>query len=85
MLADLALDGTKKPNFLMVTGVASFASSGSSTRPASSVVYVIETNSGKFACYVLPWQRDIASRGGTQGGEFALVDVGTARNVMIRE
>ncbi|PHS01532.1 MAG: hypothetical protein COA78_22600 [Blastopirellula sp.] len=85
VLADLALDGTKKPNFLMVTGLANFASSGSNTRPANSVVYVVDTNSGKFACYGIPWQRAIEARGQTQGGTFALIDVGTARNVMLRE
>lgn len=55
ILADFALEQGKKPSFLMVTGIADLARAPGGIRPASSLVYVAEVNTGVLCAYVIPW------------------------------
>ncbi|MCS7306902.1 MAG: hypothetical protein NZ602_17565 [Thermoguttaceae bacterium] len=55
ILADFQLEQGKKPSFLMVTGIADIARSPGGVRPASSLVYVAEVNTGVLCAYVIPW------------------------------
>ena len=50
----------------------------------NSIVYVMDTTSGNFAAYGVPWRIELASRGRAQSGALTLVDVGKARNTPIR-
>ncbi|GAA4431499.1 MULTISPECIES: hypothetical protein [Bremerella] len=84
ILNDLGVDATKKPNFMLLTGAASFPGQAGNTRPGDCVVYVIDSTTGRIAVYGVPWQRSVAARGSAQQGSLILLDTGTARNVMIR-
>ncbi|HOM18373.1 MAG TPA: hypothetical protein PK777_00165 [Thermoguttaceae bacterium] len=55
VLTDFAIEQGKKPSFLMVTGIADIARVPGGVRPASSLVYVVEVNSGVLCAYALPW------------------------------
>jgi len=55
ILADFPLEQGKKPSFLMVTGIADLARAPGGVRPASSLVYVAEVNTGVLCAYVIPW------------------------------
>jgi len=85
VLADLQIDATKKPNYLLLTGQVTFTGQSGNTRPGNSVVYVIDSTSGRFAAYGVPWQRALSTRGQMQTGQLRVLDSGTARNVMIRD
>jgi hypothetical protein len=85
VLNDLGIDPSKKPQYLMTTGAINFPRGASVARPGNSVVYVLETNTGNFAAYGLPWRRELAVTGRVQGSPLMLLDVGQARTAALRE
>ncbi|MFI4875580.1 MAG: hypothetical protein ACIALR_09590 [Blastopirellula sp. JB062] len=86
VMGDLQIDPTAKPQFMLVVGRAMFQGGRTvNARPANSVVYVIDSVSGNFVAYGIPWQENVASRGGAQNGALIPIAKGSARNAMIRE
>ena len=84
--ADLGVGQSKKPKFLMVTGLASFNRGAGAIRPGLSAIYVIDANTGKFAAYGVPWSRQLANTVRPQAGALRLLDVGQiGREGLIRE
>ncbi len=84
VIADLQIGATKNPKFMMVTGTV--AGMRRSSQPiASSLVYVVDSTSGRFAVYAVPWRRDLFSSGRAQQGELVLVQAGSVRTAAIRE
>jgi len=86
VMADLGVEAgaTKKPSFLMVTGVASFRTGGGDVRPADSILYVADANSGNWVSYSLPWSRTTAATGQPQGGTLVKIGFGKARDLELR-
>ena len=85
---DLNIEGTKKPNYLLLTGFAQMnrgRGGSGALQPASCVAYVIDGNTGNFAVYGVPWNPNLVARGTPQGGTLKLLDIGTARMEQIRE
>ena len=76
----LQVEQGKKPKYVMAAGNISFRPSG---RFASSVVYVADANSGRFAAFGVPWNRNYANSGRPQSGIMTVVTRGMARNVEI--
>jgi len=68
----------------MVTGNYQFSAGGGTARPASSIVYVADANSGNIVGYSLMWNSSMATRGTAQGGRLNKVVVGKGRNAAIR-
>lgn len=85
VVADLGVEQGKKPNYIMVTGAASFRAGGAAVRPADSLLYVVDGNTGRFAAYSLPWNRNAAATNTPQSFPFKLIGKGAIRNVEIRE
>ena len=85
VIADLGIEKTKKPNYLLLTGQARFAGRGGQARPALSIVYVIDANTGAFSTYSIPWNSNLHVRGTPQAGALILLDKGIARTAVIRE
>ena len=82
VLADLGVNPARAPRFLMTTGTVDLLRSGGKTNNLSrSLVYVAELQSGKVAAYAIPWSSSAWNAGQTLRGQFALLDVGTFRNV----
>ena len=75
----------QNPKYLMVTGRISLPRGAAPARLAESVVYVLDSNSGNFVAYTLPWRRELASVGSPQSGRLVVLDVGRARETPIRE
>jgi hypothetical protein len=75
--ADLGV--AQNTNYLMTAGRVNMPG-----QVGNSVIYVMDTSSGNFAAYGIPWRSDLASARRPQGGALALVDVGKARNAPIR-
>ncbi|MFO0902440.1 MAG: hypothetical protein U0939_05530 [Pirellulales bacterium] len=86
IMADLGVEpgATKKPAFLMVTGVASFRTGGGDVRPADSILYVADANTGNWVSYSLPWSRTTAATGQPQGGTLIKIGFGKARDLELR-
>ncbi len=73
------LAATRNAEYLMVTGRATTPSTGSTSRPALSLVYVVDTKSGQFAAYGVPLNRTLESSGQLQAGQLAFVHGGEIR------
>ena len=70
---------SKNPEYLLVSGGAVPSSVGGNVRPASSLVYVVDTKSGFFAAYTIPWNRTMESSSAMQGGQIIFVGGGIVR------
>jgi hypothetical protein len=76
--------GGKGGRYMMVTGLADFPSSTS--RPAaSSVIYVLDTATGNYACYGIPFDRSMMNAGRPQQGGLVLISTGTANPIIDRD
>ena len=83
-VADTLGTGGKGGHYIMVTGNANFPRA--SNRPAApSVVYVMDTATGNFACYGVPFDRAAMNAGRPQQGLMVLISTGTANPIIDRE
>jgi hypothetical protein len=73
------LPGTKNAEYLLVTGASNTTQTSGNARPAGCVAYVIDTKSGMFAAYSLPWNRQAELAGEPQKGMIAFLDGGQYR------
>jgi len=85
VMADLEVKRGKKPDFVIMTGVANFLRGGGSSRPSRSVLYVADCNSGNVVAYSLSWNRNMASTMRPQKGPFVLLDKFKGRTVVLRD
>jgi len=60
----------KNAEYLLVSGRISPPASGSSTRAASMVLYVVDVRGGGFAAFSVPWDRTMRNAGATQTSLF---------------
>lgn len=76
----------KKPHYLLVTGKAAFIRGGgtSQVRPGYSVAYVVDTNTGKWVAFGIPWNPGGPSRGQAQVADMIPLAQGNARSAAIR-
>lgn len=70
----------KNAELLMVTGQVTPASGSANSRPASSLVYVVDTKGGTFAAYTFAWNKSLQNSGQVQGGQLVYVGGGPIRN-----
>ena len=76
--------GAKGGKYMMLTGRAQFPRA--SNRPAAStVVYVMDTASGNYACYGIPFDRVAMNANRQQQGVLVLIATGTANPVIDRD
>ncbi len=73
------LPGTKNAEYLLVTGASNVTQSTGNARPAGCIAYVVDTKSGMFAAYSLPWNRQAEMAGEPQKGMIAFLDGGQYR------
>ena len=83
VVADLGVQQGKQPKYVMVTGQANFRVAGGNTQPADSVVYVADSNTGRWVAYWLPWNRQAASYNFTQANPMIKLGQGAARNIEV--
>ncbi|TWU38945.1 hypothetical protein Q31b_40230 [Novipirellula aureliae] len=76
--------GGKGGQYLMMTGLAEFRQS-SATPAAPSVVYVLDTATGNYACYGIPFNRVLVNSNRPQQGVMQLIATGTANPVITRD
>jgi hypothetical protein len=84
VLTDLEVGADKMPKFVMVTGTYNFVSSRGTSRPANSLVYVADANTGNVVAYSVTWNSSLVASGGSQSGPLVKVVVGKGRTAAIR-
>ncbi|MCA9189236.1 MAG: hypothetical protein R3E01_06365 [Pirellulaceae bacterium] len=85
VFAHLGIDRSKRPNFLMLTGTVAFPRGTTPARPAESVVYVVDANTGHYAAYGIPWREEMYDRNMPQQGQLRFLQGGIARSAAIRD
>lgn len=81
VVQDLGVQQGKQPSYIMVTGQASFRVQGGDFQPAECVVYVADSNTGRYVAYWLPWNRQAAATGFPQAAAMQVLGTGLARNL----
>jgi len=85
VLGDLGVEQGKKPNYVMVTGAASFRRGANMLQPGNSVVYVADANTGNFAAYGVVFNATMFKTATPQTGALRKLGAGKARALAIRE
>ncbi|QDT10025.1 hypothetical protein [Stieleria marina] len=76
--------GGKGGKYIMATGALDFPTT--SARPAAPlVVYVLDTSTGNYACYGVPFNRAAVNSGKPQQGMMILLGTGTANPIADRD
>jgi hypothetical protein len=83
ILADLGVDASKNPKFLMVSGRLQLRPLGN-LQYSGSVIYVAEVNSGKVGVYAMPYNNTALQQAQGAAGEFTTVYVGSFRQAVVR-
>ena len=81
----LAGRGEKGSKYVMVTGNAAFPGVGRNMAPAGTVLYVLDTTSGNFVAYGLPFDRTMLTSNRPQQGILTPLDIGQARQLAVRD
>ncbi len=81
---DLGVQQGKQPRYLMATGVADFRfQAGGNFKPAGCILYVADANTGRYAAYMLPWNKARAQYNVTQIYPMNMLFSGNVRNVIV--
>lgn len=75
--------GGKGGQYMMMTGLADFPSSNNNPA-ASSCIYVLDTATGNYACYGIPFDRVAMNANRPQQGMLVLISTGSANPVVDR-
>src|SRR5262245_20727960 len=77
----LSVEKGKKPSYLITTGNINVAGGYGGQRPAASLCYVVDANTGEVAAFSFPWAKAATSAGVPQATEMRLVGKWKARNL----
>lgn len=80
---DLGIEQGKQPDYLLITGAANFRTQGGNVKPAESVVYVADANTGRYVAYWLPWNRAASQYNFAQASPMLVLGKGSARNLQL--
>jgi hypothetical protein len=69
----LSVEKGKKPSYLLATGQINVAGGYGGGRPAASLCYVVDANTGEVAAFTFPWAKAATSAGQPQIGEMRVV------------
>ena len=83
--ADLGVEQGKQPKYLMVTGFLQVKQNIGNVKPAESVVYVADVNTGKYMAYILPWSKMAANNYQPQAAQMIPVGGGSSRNIVVEK
>jgi hypothetical protein len=83
--ADLGIEQGKQPKYLLATGYLEVKQNIGNVKPAHSVVYVADVNTGRYVAYILPWNKMAATNYQPQAAQMQLVGGGSARNIIVEK
>lgn len=79
-----SLGASKGASFMMLTGLVDLPSNNAQPL-ATSVVYVLNTTTGNYACYAIPFNRTLMNSNRPQQAPMSLVATGSADPVIDRD
>jgi hypothetical protein len=83
--ADMKVDLSKSPKFMMVTGQMEVRGPGGAGQYAQTVIYIAEATSGMIACYAMPFNRAALNNSvGGASSDFILLFAGPFRAAVVR-
>lgn len=82
---DLGVEQGKQPKYLMVTGQIEIRQNISNVKPANSILYVADANTGRYVAYILPWNKAAFNQNVAQANELIPFASGSARNVVVEK
>ena len=82
---DLGVEQGKQPKYLMVTGALRVRQNVSNVKPAESIVYIADANTGHYVAYLLPWNKAAFNQNVTQANEIIPIGKGSARNIEVEK
>ncbi len=80
-----ALPGGKGGGYLLVTGFADFPGGSNQPIGPGAVAYVLDTSTGSYACYAVPFDRVAENAQRPQQNALVLIGKGEARQVAERD
>ena len=80
---DLGIEQGRPPKYLLVTGELQVRQQIANVKPAASLVYVADVNSGRYVAYMLPFSKTVLDMNRLQMFDMYLVGGGSARNVVV--
>jgi hypothetical protein len=69
----------------MVTGTLKIRQSVSNVKPAESIVYIADANTGRYVAYLLPWNKAAFNQNVAQANEIIPIGQGSARNIVVEK
>jgi hypothetical protein len=81
----MSVEKGKKPSYLMVTGGIQTTGGSAGGRPAASLVYVADANSGEVCAFTFPWQKSATSSGVPQASPMVPLGPWKARDIALRQ
>lgn len=79
VMADMGIDPSANPKFLMVTGMANIRRGGGQLQPSASLIYVAEITTGRIAAYAIPWAPQLHNAGKPMNSPMVLIAVAPFR------
>jgi hypothetical protein len=83
VVQDLGVEQGKQPKYLIVTGGLEIRQNIGNLRPAKSIVYVADSNTGRWVAYMLPWNQQLANQTLPQASQMVAIGRGSARNAVV--
>ncbi|MGE0758050.1 MAG: hypothetical protein AB7F89_15560 [Pirellulaceae bacterium] len=80
---DLGVQQGKSPKYLLVTGELRVRQNVSNVKPAESLVYVADVNTGRYVAYMMPFTKQIFDFNSQAVAPMIPVGGGSARNVVV--
>lgn len=86
VLQDLDMQKDKGARLLLVTGLVDYKLKTGIERPSEAVAYVVDSSTGNFAAYAVPWNKGLltTSQKKPHIGALRLLDKGKSRNIELR-
>jgi hypothetical protein len=81
----LKVERGKKPSYLIATGMINASAGGGGGRPAASLCYVADANTGQVAAFTFPWVKAATASGVAQATEMRAIGPWKARNIDLRQ
>lgn len=85
VVQDLGVEQGKQPKYLMVTGAVQSRQNISNIRPAESLLYVADSSTGHYVCYLLPWNRVAFSQNLPQASQMIPIGRGSVRQLPLEK
>ena len=81
VLQDLGMEKNQQASLLLLTGIVNFKLKQGREKPSAAIVYVVDSTTGNFAAYAVPWAKNLHTSSQKQfhTGKLRLLHKGSSR------